>query len=31
MRTDGGNPAIGAFEVYNDTAGWLPVKANGEP
>jgi hypothetical protein len=31
MKTDSGNPAISAFEVYNDTTGWLPVKANGEP
>jgi hypothetical protein len=31
LRTNSGNPAISAFEVYNDTAGWLPVKANGEP
>jgi hypothetical protein len=31
IRTESGNPAIGAFEVYNDTAGWLPVKANGGP
>lgn len=29
MRTDSGHPAIGAFEVYNGTTGWLPVKANG--
>jgi len=30
MRTGGGPAAIAAFEVYNDTAGWLPVKATGE-
>jgi hypothetical protein len=31
MGTNSGNPAISAFEVYNDTAGWRPVKATGEP
>jgi hypothetical protein len=31
MGTKSGNPAISAFEVYNDTAGWRPVKATGEP
>jgi hypothetical protein len=31
MGTKSGNPAISAFEVYNDTTGWRPVKANGEP
>jgi len=31
MGTKSGNPAISAFEVYNDTAGWRPVKANGDP
>ncbi|MCX5656485.1 MAG: right-handed parallel beta-helix repeat-containing protein [Planctomycetota bacterium] len=30
MGTKSGNPAISAFEVYNDTAGWRPVKANGD-
>ena len=30
LRTNSGNPAISAFEVYNDTAGWRPVKANGD-
>jgi len=31
MRTNGGNPSISAFAVYNDTTGGLPVKATGEP
>jgi hypothetical protein len=31
MRTRSGNPAIGAFEVYNDTTGGLPIKATGGP
>ena len=30
LRTDSGNPAISAFEVYNDTTGWRRVKANGD-
>ena len=30
MKTDSGNAAISAFEVYNDTTGGLPVKATGE-
>ncbi|MBE3097301.1 MAG: right-handed parallel beta-helix repeat-containing protein [Planctomycetes bacterium] len=30
VRTNSGNPAISAFEVYNDTAGWRPVKATGD-
>jgi len=31
MRTNSGNPAISAFEAYNDTTGGLPIKATGEP
>jgi len=31
MATRSGNPAISAFEVYNDTTGGLPLKATGEP
>jgi alpha-L-rhamnosidase len=31
VGTKSGNPAISAFEVYNDTTGWRPVKATGEP
>jgi hypothetical protein len=31
MRTKSGNPAISAFEVYNDTTGGLPITATGGP
>jgi hypothetical protein len=31
LKTESGNPAIGAFQVYNDTTRGLPVKPNGEP
>jgi hypothetical protein len=30
MRTKSGNPAISAFEVYNDTTGGLPIKGTGD-
>jgi hypothetical protein len=31
LGTTGGNAGIAEFEAYNDTAGWLPVTASGQP
>jgi hypothetical protein len=31
LKTANGNPAIAELEAYNDTAGWLPVTAGGQP